>query len=212
MWTTVLIVIALAALAGALVWLSVRLRRSPREGAIDPLQRRRGPTRASRTKRRTPHGSGPDVRPVGRRLAVADHARMGSWPRTRSTSAPSRTRGADRCPPIRPRQLVGRRATEPGDENTYLRDATDWDDYAAWHLGLTDGATDETKARYAFVFGDFRRIHRWGSSPASTGRPSGATRRSSSAAHDLLQHLDSTRASWFSRGSYSWPSGARKWR
>ena len=44
-------------------------------------------------------------------------------------------------------------------ENTYL-DSHSWDDYAAWHLGLTEGATDETKARYAFVFGDFRRLHR----------------------------------------------------
>ena len=29
-----------------------------------------------------------------------------------------------------------------------------WDEYAAWHLGLTEGANDETKARYAFVYGD----------------------------------------------------------
>jgi uridine phosphorylase len=34
------------------------------------------------------------------------------------------------------------------------------DAYAAWHLGLTEGATDETKARDALVFGDFRRVHR----------------------------------------------------
>ena len=40
------------------------------------------------------------------------------------------------------------------DENRFL-ESHSWDDYAAWHLGLTDGAADETKARYAFVFGDF---------------------------------------------------------
>ena len=28
---------------------------------------------------------------------------------------------------------------------------------AEWHLGLTEGATDETKARYVFVYGDRRR-------------------------------------------------------
>ena len=39
---------------------------------------------------------------------------------------------------------------------------TPWSEYAAWHLGLTEGATDETKARYAFVYGDFRRVHRTG--------------------------------------------------
>jgi len=47
------------------------------------------------------------------------------------------------------------------DENRFLKTHS-WDEYAEWHLGLTDGATDETKARYAFVFGDFRRLHRTG--------------------------------------------------
>ncbi len=46
-------------------------------------------------------------------------------------------------------------------QNAYL-ERHDWDAYAAWHLGLTDGANDETKARYAFVMGDFTRVHRSG--------------------------------------------------
>src|SRR6478609_4872444 len=46
-------------------------------------------------------------------------------------------------------------------ENDFLR-AHSYHDYAVWHLGLTDGANDETKARYAFVYGDFRRVHRTG--------------------------------------------------
>ena len=46
-------------------------------------------------------------------------------------------------------------------ENAYL-EAHSWEEYAQWHLGLTKGAKDETKARYGFVFGDFRRIHRSG--------------------------------------------------
>src|SRR6185312_9419345 len=37
-------------------------------------------------------------------------------------------------------------------QNAYLENHT-WDQYAAWHLGLTEGANDETKARYAFVVG-----------------------------------------------------------
>lgn len=44
-------------------------------------------------------------------------------------------------------------------QNAYL-DKHDWADYAGWHLGLTDGANDETKARYAFCVGDFARVHR----------------------------------------------------
>src|SRR6478736_1161317 len=46
-------------------------------------------------------------------------------------------------------------------QNDYL-DRHGWEAYAEWHLGLTEGANDDTKARYAFVCGDFRRVHRSG--------------------------------------------------
>src|ERR671928_1648869 len=46
-------------------------------------------------------------------------------------------------------------------ENAFL-ESHSWEEYAAWHLGLTEGAPDHTKGRYAFVFGDFRRLHRSG--------------------------------------------------
>jgi hypothetical protein len=46
-------------------------------------------------------------------------------------------------------------------ENAFL-EGHSWGEYAEWHLGLTDGASQETKARYAFVYGDFRRLHRSG--------------------------------------------------
>lgn len=46
-------------------------------------------------------------------------------------------------------------------QNSYL-ESHSWEEYAEWHLGLTEGATDQTKARYAFVYGDFRRLHRTG--------------------------------------------------
>jgi hypothetical protein len=44
------------------------------------------------------------------------------------------------------------------DQNAFL-ERHSWEEYAAWHLGLTEGVADETKARCAFVFGDFRRVH-----------------------------------------------------
>jgi hypothetical protein len=47
------------------------------------------------------------------------------------------------------------------EENGFLK-THGWAEYASWHLALTDGAPDETKARYAFVFGDFHRLHRMG--------------------------------------------------
>jgi len=74
-------------------------------------------------------------------------------------------------------------------ENRYLRNRA-WDEYAAWHLGLTDGATDETKARYAFVFGDFRRIHRSGIIACHFRAAEWRHKAIELAAHDLLQRLD----------------------
>ena len=75
------------------------------------------------------------------------------------------------------------------DENAYL-DRHSWDDYAEWHLGLTTGATDETKARYAFVFGDFRRIHRSALIACVFRASQWRHKAIELAAHDLLQELD----------------------
>jgi hypothetical protein len=74
-------------------------------------------------------------------------------------------------------------------QNTYLAKHS-WDEYGQWHLGLTEGATDETKGRYAFVVGDFRRVHRSGLI-ASVYRASEWRHKAVElAAHDLLQELD----------------------
>jgi hypothetical protein len=65
-----------------------------------------------------------------------------------------------------------------------------WDDYAAWHLGLTVGATEETKARYAFVYGDFRRVHRSGLIACVYRAAEWHHKHVELAAHELLQTLD----------------------
>jgi hypothetical protein len=75
------------------------------------------------------------------------------------------------------------------DENAYL-ERHGWDDYAEWHLGLTEGATDETKARYGFVYGDFRRIHRMGLIACQFRAAEWRHKEIELAAHDLLQLLD----------------------
>jgi hypothetical protein len=77
------------------------------------------------------------------------------------------------------------------DENAYL-ESHSWDDYAAWHLGLTEGAGDETKARYAFVYGDFRRLHRSGLIACVYRAAEWRHKEVELAAHDLLQLLDRT--------------------
>jgi hypothetical protein len=75
------------------------------------------------------------------------------------------------------------------DENRYLK-SHDWAEYGAWHLGLTEGADDETKARYAFVFGDFSRIHRTGLIACVYRASEWRHKSVELAAHRLLQHLD----------------------
>jgi len=75
------------------------------------------------------------------------------------------------------------------DQNAYLA-RHGWDDYAAWHLGLTVGAADHTKARYAFVYGDFRRVHRSGLIACVYRAAEWRHKAVELAAHDLLQLLD----------------------
>jgi hypothetical protein len=81
--------------------------------------------------------------------------------------------------------------TQPAadDENGYL-ESHSWDEYAEWHLGLTDGANDQTKARHAFVYGDFRRVHRSGIIACQYRAAEWRHKAVELAAHDLLQHLD----------------------
>jgi hypothetical protein len=74
-------------------------------------------------------------------------------------------------------------------ENAFL-DAHSWEDYAEWHLGLTEGAADSTKARYAFVYGDFRRVHRMGLIACHYRAAEWRHKEIELAAHDLLQRLD----------------------
>jgi hypothetical protein len=74
-------------------------------------------------------------------------------------------------------------------QNAFL-DKHDWDEYAAWHLGLTEGAKDGTKARYAFVYGDLRRVHRTALIACVYRASEWRHKAVELAAHDLLQDLD----------------------
>ena len=95
---------------------------------------------------------------------------------------------------IRGRQYVVRSEwgeVQPGAEaeNAFLASHS-WDEYAAWHLGLTEDAADERKARYAFVYGDFRRLHRMGLIACHYRAAEWRHKEIELAAHELLQYLD----------------------
>lgn len=79
-------------------------------------------------------------------------------------------------------------------ENAFLESHT-WDEYGEWHLGLTEGAGEETKARYGFGYGDFRRVHRTGLMACVHRASQWGHKEIELAAHELLQHLDSTSSS-----------------
>jgi hypothetical protein len=74
-------------------------------------------------------------------------------------------------------------------ENAFL-ESRSWSEYGEWHLGLTEAAADETKARYAFVYGDFRRLHRTGLIACHYRAAEWRHKEIELAAHELLQLLD----------------------
>jgi hypothetical protein len=75
------------------------------------------------------------------------------------------------------------------DENAFLKNHS-WEEYAGWFLGLTEGAGDQTKARYAFVYGDLRRLHRSGLIACLYRAAEWRHKDVERAAYRLLQELD----------------------
>ena len=79
------------------------------------------------------------------------------------------------------------------EENAFL-ESHSWEEYGQWHIGLTEGAGEETKARYAFVYGDFRRLHRMGLIACHYRAAEWRHKEIELAAHELLQLLDAKTA------------------
>jgi hypothetical protein len=80
------------------------------------------------------------------------------------------------------------------DEQNAFLEQHSWDEYGAWHLGLTEGAPDGTKRRHAFVFGDFRSLHRMGLIACYYRAAEWEHTEIMVAAHNLLRYLDKSRA------------------
>ena len=76
-------------------------------------------------------------------------------------------------------------------ENAYL-ESHSGEEYSEWHLGLTEGPADDAKARYAFAYGDFRRLHRTGLIACHYRAAEWRHKEIELAAHELLQLLDKT--------------------
>ena len=75
------------------------------------------------------------------------------------------------------------------EENEYI-DAHGFDAYAEWHLAVDPDASEETKGRYAFPFGDFVRLNRGGLTSAKQRAAQYEHTAIAKAADDLLRRLD----------------------
>ena len=105
-----------------------------------------------------------------------------------------KARGLSDAGQYRLRSRWGDLQPRAADQNAFLKRHS-WDEYSSWHLALTEGPADETKARYAFVFGDFRRLHRMALIACYYRAAEWEHTEVMVAAHELLLHLDEVRRS-----------------
>ena len=69
-----------------------------------------------------------------------------------------------------------------------------FDDFARWHLAINEEASEGTKGRYAFPYGDFRKVNRAALIHAKQRASQNDHREIEKAADELLDHLDSKRS------------------
>jgi single-stranded DNA-specific DHH superfamily exonuclease len=74
-------------------------------------------------------------------------------------------------------------------ENAFL-ETHSWAEYGEWHLGIDKTAAQETKDRYGFPYGDFRRVHRSGLIAAKQRAAQNDFASVERAAEELLSLLD----------------------
>ena len=79
------------------------------------------------------------------------------------------------------------------DEDDSFLEYHTWVVFGELYLALSERAREETKARYGFVFGDFRRLHRMGLIACHYRAAEWDHKEIELAAHDLLQYLDKQR-------------------
>ena len=79
----------------------------------------------------------------------------------------------------------------PGtDEENAKIERDGYEGYGEWHLAIDTGASEGTKDRYGFPFGDFRRVNRNGLVSAKQRAAQNGHSEVEQAASDLLDLLD----------------------
>jgi hypothetical protein len=84
-------------------------------------------------------------------------------------------------------------AAPSADDGNEAIEEQGWDGFAAWHLAVDPDASEETKRRYAFPYGDFRKVNRAALIHAKQRASQNDHEEIEKAADDLLTRLDEKR-------------------
>src|SRR5688500_8252746 len=84
-------------------------------------------------------------------------------------------------------------AAPSADEGNAEIEKHGYDGYGAWHLAIDPDASEDTKKRYAFPYGDFRRVNRAALIHGKQRAAQNDHTEVEQAADDLLQRLDASR-------------------
>ena len=84
-------------------------------------------------------------------------------------------------------------AAPSADEGNAEIEKHGYDGYGAWHLAIDPDASEDTKKRYAFPYGDFRRVNRAALIHGKQRAAQNDHTEIEQAADDLLQRLDASR-------------------
>jgi hypothetical protein len=84
-------------------------------------------------------------------------------------------------------------AAPSADDANQVIEKKGWDEFAAWHLAEDPGASEETKGRYAFPYGDFAKVNRAALIHAKQRAAQNDHDAVEKAADDLLERLDRQR-------------------
>jgi len=76
------------------------------------------------------------------------------------------------------------------DDGNDVIDDKGYDGYGAWHLAVDPDASEGTKGRYAFPYGDFKRVNRAALIHAKQRAAQNDHGEIEKAADELLRHLD----------------------
>jgi hypothetical protein len=81
-------------------------------------------------------------------------------------------------------------AAPSADDGNEIIEAKGYDGYGAWHLAIDPDASEETKGRYAFPYGDFKKVNRAALIHAKQRAAQNDHDEIEKVADELLAHLD----------------------